>query len=139
MIRKAELKDAKQIADIDSLMFKDSLGYDFIERDLRLNSMANYFICEENKQIIGYISSWISDNTTILNFCVLKDYQNKGIGSLLFEEILKIAVGDITLEVRTSNQNAIQFYKKRGFHEVLLRKYYYSDGEDAILMLRSGN
>lgn len=42
-------------------------------------------------------------------------------------------VVNITLEVRISNIIAINLYKKFGFKEVALRKYYYGD-EDAILM-----
>ena len=40
---------------------------------------------------------------------------------------------NITLEVRISNEIARNLYKKFGFREVSLRKYYYGD-EDGILM-----
>ena len=40
---------------------------------------------------------------------------------------------NITLEVRKSNEIAIHLYKKMGFNEAAIRKYYYGD-EDAILM-----
>ena len=39
----------------------------------------------------------------------------------------------ITLEVRMSNEIAINLYKKFGFREVAIRRYYYGD-EDGILM-----
>ena len=42
-------------------------------------------------------------------------------------------VVNITLEVRKSNKIAIHLYKKFGFREVAIRKYYYGD-EDGILM-----
>ena len=42
-------------------------------------------------------------------------------------------VVNITLEVRLSNEVARNLYKKFGFREVALRKYYYGD-EDGILM-----
>lgn len=42
-------------------------------------------------------------------------------------------VVNITLEVRVSNEIARNLYKKFGFREVALRKFYYGD-EDAILM-----
>jgi ribosomal-protein-alanine N-acetyltransferase len=38
------------------------------------------------------------------------------------------------LEVRVTNQPALNLYKKRGFLIVGLCKHYYPDGEDAILM-----
>ena len=136
MIRKASILDAKEIAKIDSEIFVDSLGIDFIESDLKFNPFANYFLFEKDNIIIGYIIAWISDNTSILNFGVLKEYRGQGIGKTLFEEVNKISEGVITLEVRTSNVNAINFYEKRGFKKYAIRKNYYSNGEDAILMIK---
>ena len=136
MIRRAKLEDAKAIYELDSLMFVDSLGLEFIENDLGLNNMAYYYVAVEDEKIVGYISSWISDNTTILDFCVLPEYQKRGIGSALIEEVFKQAKGMITLEVRESNQNAINFYLNKGFKGSLIRYHYYSNGENAILMIR---
>ena len=136
MIRRATFKDAFSIADLDSRMFKDSLGFYFIDHDISNNPMAYYFVCEEDDKIVGYINCWVSDNTEILNFCVEPEYQKKGIGSQLFAEVEKIACGVISLEVRVSNENAINFYTKRGFKKTSIRKEYYSNGEDAILMVR---
>ena len=51
----------------------------------------------------------------------------------LTSEAINLHVINITLEVRVSNIPAINLYKKFGFREVALRKYYYGD-EDGILM-----
>ena len=41
----------------------------------------------------------------------------------------------VTLEVRVSNRSAIQLYEKLGFHNVGVRRGYYTDTrEDALLM-----
>ncbi len=136
MIRRANVNDAKEIALLDDKMFIDSLSYDFIYTDLLNNPFAYYFVYEENNKIVGYINCWVSENTEILNFCVEEEYQKRGIGNLLFAEVEKIANGVMTLEVRVSNTNAINFYSKRGFNKALIRKGYYSNGEDAILMVR---
>ena len=136
MIRQAELKDAYEISLIDEKIFVDHLSYEFIENDLKNNPFAKYFVYESDGIIVGYIISWVADNTEILNFGVLKEYQKKGIGSLLFDEVLKISEGIISLEVRESNINAINFYQNRGFKAVRVRKNYYSNGEDAYLMVR---
>lgn len=136
MIRKANIADAKEINAIDSKIFVDALGLEFIESDLRFNPFANYLVYEMDNKIVGYIMSWISDNTAILNFGVLEEYRCKGIGDALFTEVLNASVGMMTLEVRVSNTVAINFYEKRGFKKHLIRKNYYSNGEDAILMVR---
>jgi ribosomal-protein-alanine N-acetyltransferase len=71
------------------------------------------------------------------NIKVDEEYQNQGIGTKLMEYLINIAIKNhvmnITLEVRVSNNIARKLYKKFGFREVALRKYYYGD-EDGILM-----
>ena len=136
MIRRATVLDAKQIAELDNRMFVDSLEYDFIYNDLSNNPFAYYFVYEIEGIIIGYINCWVTDNTEILNFCVDDKYQKQGIGTLLYNEVEKIANGIISLEVRVSNLNAINFYLNKGFEKACIRKSYYSNGENAILMVR---
>ena len=91
-----------------------------------------------NDKVIGYLDySLIYDRMEIDNFCVLYEYRNQGIGTKLLAHLISIAISyrviNITLEVRVSNEIAINLYKKFGFREVALRKYYYGD-EDGILM-----
>ena len=40
------------------------------------------------------------------------------------------------LEVRSSNTPAINLYKKAGFTNLSVRKKYYDDGEDAVVMAK---
>jgi len=136
MIRKANLNDAMGIFILDSTTFTDSLGLTFINNDLRENSMAHYYVCELDNKIVGYIAAWISDNTSILNFAVKEEYRNQGIGQQLFNALLNDRVGLMTLEVRESNLAAIRFYERNGFCKELVRKNYYSNGENAYLMVR---
>lgn len=136
MIRRATILDAIEISKLDQRNFVDCLSYEFIYSDLEKNPFAYYFVYETDNKIVGYINCWISDNTTILNFCVDEEYRRKGIGKSLIEKVLEISVGIITLEVRVSNLNAINLYQKYGFEKALIRKGYYSNGEDAILMVR---
>ena len=136
MIRLASIEDASLIAQIDSEIFEDSLGLDFILSDMKFNPFAKYYVYEIENKIVAYIIAWISDNTSILNFGVLKEYRRQGIGNILFDEVEKNTEGVMTLEVRVSNSVAIKFYEKRGFVKHSIRKNYYSNGEDAILMIR---
>ena len=87
---------------------------------------------------VGYLEySIIYDRMEIDNIYVLDSYRGKGIASLMMEYIINICknnnLKNITLEVRTSNNVAIGLYRKYGFREVSIRKYYYGD-EDGILM-----
>ena len=94
-----------------------------------------YFIDEES---VGYLEySLIYDRMEIDNIKVLEEYRGQGIGTKLMAYLVSLAidykVDNITLEVRVSNEIARNLYKKFGFREVALRKYYYGD-EDGILM-----
>ncbi len=96
-------------------------------------------IIEEGNRICGYLfARRIIDEIEILNIAVDPTYRNKGIGKRLISEIINISEKDevrkIFLEVRASNSKAIELYKKSGFKRFSLRKAYYHDGEDAVLM-----
>ena len=87
---------------------------------------------------VGYLEySLIYDRIEVDNIKVLEEYRNQGIGTKLMAYLVSMAIDlrvvNITLEVRVSNEVAIKLYKKFGFREVALRKYYYGD-EDGILM-----
>ena len=74
----------------------------------------------------------------IMNIVVRKDKRNLKIGSELLKETLKIATKlkckSIILEVNKNNIPAIRLYDKYGFKAVGVRKKYYNNIEDAILM-----
>jgi ribosomal-protein-alanine N-acetyltransferase len=92
------------------------------------------------KELLGYIiSSLIIDEFHILNFAVKPGKRGKGIGGKLFDYVVSEfgnRIKFIYLEVRASNQTALHFYEHRGFKAVGVRKKYYPDGEDAILMTK---
>lgn len=58
----------------------------------------------------------------------------------MLEELLKISkerqLKDITLEVNINNIPAINLYKKYGFEKVGVRKKYYNNLEDALIMTK---
>ena len=92
----------------------------------------------EDNNVLGELKySLIYERMEVDNILVKEEYRGRGIGtklmSYLVSEAIHHKVINITLEVRVSNIRAINLYKKFGFREVALRKYYYGD-EDAILM-----
>ena len=104
------------------------------------NTLARYVVAidSHSNKVIGFAGMWIiAGEGNITNIAVDVDFKRLGIGynllSSLFDICQKENCPDITLEVRVSNSRAINLYKKFGFREVALRKYYYGD-EDAILM-----
>jgi len=93
-------------------------------------------------RICGYaIVSYVVGEAELLNICVDPQYQGRKLGGRLLEHVIDAATAkqttDMYLEVRTSNQAAIQLYERAGFNEVGCRKNYYPTAngrEDALLM-----
>ncbi len=97
------------------------------------------WIAEINGEVAGYlITQWIVDEIHILNIAVAESYRRRGIASALFEhmlaEALRQEMKNMFLEVRVSNQAAMDFYSAYGFQNLVIRKRYYEDGEDAWVM-----
>jgi ribosomal-protein-alanine N-acetyltransferase len=76
----------------------------------------------------------------VVSVAVLEEHQGKGVGTaLMLEGINGIIIrksDEIYLEVRVSNESAVQLYKKLGFIIKSRLKSYYRDGEDAFLMAK---
>ena len=69
------------------------------------------------------------------------DHRREGLATALLTELVHRTGGEharLTLEVRESNQNAIDLYERFGFLAAGLRRRYYQDnGEDALIMWRT--
>lgn len=97
----------------------------------------NILVYEESNKIIGVLSYLlIYDRVEIEYIVVDNEYKRKGIGSKLLNSINLNGIKNITLEVRESNKEAIDFYKNNGFDIVTVRKNYYNN-EDGYLMIKN--
>lgn len=99
---------------------------------------------EIENQIVAYgIVGMIVDEAHILNLSVQGDYQGKGLGRELLLYLLslvkKAKITRALLEVRESNQVAINLYTSLGFEEIGQRKGYYpadNGREDAVVLAK---
>ena len=93
-------------------------------------------------KLVGYtICSRYDTVWHVMNIAVDPDLRRQGIASALLAQ-LYLRAGDesaqFTLEVRRSNQAAIELYQRDGFRIAGLRRRYYQDnGEDALIMWRT--
>lgn len=133
-IRKATKKDVEVIFNIANLAFKNNpLSFLKIAEQLSTDSVE-FFLFESE----GFVSlKNTADFSDVLDIAVIPEFQNKGIGSKLLQFI---GNKNLILEVRKSNLNAIELYKKAGFKIISTRKNYYSNPiEDALIMERKKN
>lgn len=117
-----------------------------------LDQGLNYVFCRSDNKILGYCCILpVLDEAHILNLCVAKDFQGKGIARAALTNILANLASShfkmAFLEVRQSNVAARKLYQSFGFSEDGVRKGYYrsqlwceeqsrfiNSKEDAVLM-----
>ncbi len=156
-IRKAELKDARIIAEAEKEIAKEpgffcsspsELSLKIVEESI-LSSQYIYLAAEKNDQIVAHAFLEILNIASLrhiaeLNIAVHKGHQNQGIGTLLMQSLIKLAkeegsIEKIELKVRASNVRAIALYTKMGFSkEGLLKKRVKNDNsytDDVIMAL----
>ena len=135
---KLESKDVKQVVLLEEQFLGESLGEDMILNELN-NPNVCFLSAKDNEKVIGYIGAYtFDDSMEILNFVVDEAYQRQGIGSLLFNTLLEMydKTKSIVLEVRYNNEKGISFYTKNNFNVISIRKHYYKNGDDAIVMMK---
>ncbi len=76
------------------------------------------------------------DEISILNVAVDKKYQNNGFGSKIVSQYLNILpkYSIVILEVNINNYIARKIYTSLNFKEIDLRKNYYNNSENALVM-----
>lgn len=123
--------------------FGSTWNYEIFESELS-NTNSSYIVCKKNNEIIGFAGiTKLYDEAHIMNISTHIKHRKLGIGTLLLQELIKIATSEnlklLTLEVRKSNVAAQNLYKKFNFEIVGIRKNYYhlkesNQTEDAIIM-----
>ena len=138
MIRYFNVNDVSQIIELERELLGTTLGESYFE--MACGNDFNYiYVYEQNNKVVGYISfTFDGEIAEMLNFCVDKLYQGKWIGKALYlhaeEEFISEGAGSVILEVNRTNINAINVYTRLGFKEISVRKGYYSDGNDALVL-----
>lgn len=131
----SDLDSMKSILETD---FDDFWNYNIFKSELE-NENSKYIVAKINDTIVGF-AGFITmyDEADISNIVVNKNYRHLGIGTLLLKNLITLAKSQnlvaLNLEVNSLNIFAINLYKNLNFIECGLRKKYYNNLEDAILM-----
>ena len=100
---------------------------------------AYYLLATDSEQggmIVAYAGCWVlADEGHITNVAVDPAYQGQGLGRQLMQALIlrvkELGVSSMTLEVRPSNQVAINLYTSLGFRSVGQRPKYYTNPVEA--------
>lgn len=163
LLRRATLADLDRIIEIERLSFPTPWPRDYLAHHL---GDDGFVVIEQDGRVVGYtvigvkIPSFLArlERRTralltghepeelppvghILNIAVDPVFRRQGLGQRLLECALEysrqLGASRVELEVRTGNETAIALYQKYGFEIRELLPCYYSNGEDAFLMVRA--
>ena len=137
-VHETNIQDLESIAETLETDFDDFWNYNVFKSELE-NGNSKYLVAKINNTVVGFAGIIpIVDECEISNIVVHKNFRNKKIGSYLLERLIDLAISlnfkIINLEVRESNIFAIKLYEKFGFEVCGLRKKYYNNTENAVLM-----
>ena len=142
--RKMTPDDAEAVADLDARNFSDDDSWDSDYFFFRAqDDQSVYIVGELDGKIIACAGiAFFQDAAEIETFAVDKEFRRLGIGTKLFKKIFAASkihnAGMIFLEVRISNEVAIEFYKSLGFNMVDRIENFYGN-EDAFVMMLETN
>jgi ribosomal-protein-alanine N-acetyltransferase len=135
----ADLLD--QVVALDQACFGQLWSAAQYQRELASpNSDILVLLNQETHALLAYGCVWaIVDEAHITIVAVHPQHRQQGLGQLMLWGLLQAAtnrhLARATLEVKVSNQPAIQLYERFGFVTAGRRKKYYADtGEDALIL-----
>lgn len=140
-ISRMTVSDLNEIEDILFSDFDDFWNINTFKIEL-LNPNSKYIVAKIDNKIVGYAGIWKAvDDVHITNIVTAKNLRRQNIGSILLSNLIEMAkaengITSITLEVNCNNLPAKKLYEKFGFEVVGLRKKYYNNIDDAIIMTK---
>lgn len=134
------IKDVDRIVALQKNNFADGWNKSMLESAFN----SGRFICigiEEENKLIGLITCSITDyDADIEGITIDNEYRRNGFAKallgLLEVKLKEKNIEKVFLEVRLGNTPAKNLYLGAEYKEISVRKKYYSDGEDAVIMAK---
>lgn len=141
LLREGVPTDLHAIARLEHASFSDPWPREALLAELQVDRLRRPLVAETDGTVVGFLMAWsVADELHIINLAVDEAWRRRGLGTRLLEAAIGIGREEgsvlVTLEVRAGNLPARSFYQRHGFLETGLRRRYYRDGEDAVIMTR---
>lgn len=144
-IRQMAAEDLSAVMLLEQASFKNHWSQDLLKRELQ-HEWSTILLVEEEREadgpeLLGLAIFWIvHDEVHVLNVATAPKHRRRGVARAVMDEVLARGRAKrctlATLEVRKSNEAALQLYRAFGFRPVGIRPNYYVDeGEDAVVMV----
>ncbi|HNQ78601.1 MAG TPA: ribosomal protein S18-alanine N-acetyltransferase [Acidobacteriota bacterium] len=138
--REMEKKDIPEVDAIERGSFRNPWPTEALLFELEENAFCNSFVVEVGGRVAAYAFLWVVDEDShLVNIAVDGKMRRAGLGGFFLRRLImfagECAAKRMRLEVRAGNEEAVSLYLKFGFRVTGREKSYYSDGEDALVML----
>jgi len=145
-IRSAERADLLEIHRIEQSVFPQPWPFSALESYL---GEAGFLVAETDDDDVPTVAGYVVADTVpnhgtplghVKDIAVREDHRREGIASALLERAISVlaatGAGSAKLEVRAENEGAIRLYRQFDFEHRKTIPNYYSNGEDALVMVR---
>jgi ribosomal-protein-alanine N-acetyltransferase len=133
--------DVRALESAELLCFSDPWPAQFFVSELFAPGRFQRLLVAPGGEMVAYLfCSWQYLDLHVLKVATLPEYRRTGLASRLMalaERHVEEMGGDsLTLEVRPSNLTGLTMYDALGYHRAGVRRHYYADGENAIVMVK---
>lgn len=142
VVRQAERADLLAVHRIERASFPQPWPLTAFERYL---GEAGFLVAQDSR-VVGYVVADTVPNHGrplghVKDLAVQAERRGEGIGSRLLERAVavldRLGARSVKLEVRAGNDRARALYQRHGFVHRRTVPNYYSNGEDALVLVRS--
>jgi [ribosomal protein S18]-alanine N-acetyltransferase len=139
-VRRMAAADVATVVGIETDAFSSPWSAGTFESLLDRPGLELLVMEHESEGVIGYAVLWcVLDQGELANVAVTPRLRGRGLGRHLLARVLEVArergIETMFLEVRASNERALELYRSFGFSDVGRRKGYYDrPREDALIM-----
>lgn len=143
-IKDVSIRDLRSISNLEHQIFKENaFSIKLVEKLIQQNTL---FLKLEDGKIMKKLIGFIvvikdrEDQANLINILIHPQFQSKGYGSLLLQEMIERIkrlkeIKKIVLNVQINNSIAIKLYEKFNFQKnSKIIENYYQSGEDAYLL-----
>ena len=115
-------------------------------RQMAVLSPATFLVAVSGTKVAGFTVGAIGEDDPgrawILRMMVRDGFRHRGVGTALLRAVIgaleERSVRTICLTVAPGNTPAMQLYRAEGFVQESFRPDYFGDGEDRVVMKRTG-
>ncbi len=141
LVRPPQIGDARALAEAELVCFSDPWPSQFFVSEILAAGRFNRLLVDPADTMAAYLfCAWQYLDLHVLKVATLPEYRRKGMAKRLMglaeEHAEEIGGESLTLEVRTSNGEAIAMYEGLDYERAGVRRAYYQDGEDAVVMTK---